>query len=309
MISKSLVLILVCLSQMASAACLPESIIADEYLIRLDASLAEAQVAPQNSPQTSNKISGKVSSSYSENILDQLSLRCVNCKSFDAQLKKPNASEEDFTKSSSTNFSVQKLSSMNTSPRSMLLVGKIDPLNLLRVRADPRVLSIEPNCRVYPLSNQIVPNDPLFNQQWALSSIRASEGWSVTQGSQKIVVAVSDTGVDYNHPDLRNQMWRNEIEFKGTAGVDDDGNGCVDDIHGCDVADADGDPFPGNLINSGHGTHVAGIIGASANNSLGVAGVAWNVRIMAVKGFYSTESSTTLSALIESIYYAVDNGA
>ncbi len=226
--------------------------------------------------------------------------RCINCNGFDSSKKKENFLDSQLTVQQKT---------IEASPRSTLYIAQLNLTELEELKSNPSILSIEPNCRIQIAASEVIPNDTLYSQQWALQSIRASQGWSVTQGSRNIVVAVSDTGVDYTHPDLQNQMWRNETEINGSSAIDDDGNGCVDDFYGCDVADADGDPKPGNAFASGHGTHVAGIIGASGNNAIGISGIAWNVRIMAVKGFYDTEASTTLSALIESIYYAIDNGA
>jgi subtilisin family serine protease len=102
--------------------------------------------------------------------------------------------------------------------------------------------------------------------------------WDTTVGSPEQIVVVIDTGVDYNHPDLVDTMWRNPLEVAGN-GVDDDGNGYIDDLHGINSITDSGDP----MDEQGHGTHVAGIIGARGNNSRGIAGVSWGSKIIAAK--------------------------
>lgn len=116
-------------------------------------------------------------------------------------------------------------------------------------------------------------------------------------------VAVIDTGVDYKHPDLAANMWTNPGEIPGN-GVDDDGNGFIDDVHGYDFCNFDGDPADDH----GHGTHVAGTIAAVGNNDVGVVGVNWNARVMAVKFLCGSGSGTT-SGAISAVLYAADMGA
>lgn len=157
-------------------------------------------------------------------------------------------------------------------------------------RRQPEVTSAEPNQR-YHL--HAAPTDPLYPRLTGLPQISAPGAWTVSTGSTNVVVAVCDTGIDYRHPDLAPNMWRNPGEIPGN-GLDDDGNGWIDDVHGIDVAEGDGDP----LDDAGHGTHVAGTIGAVGNNALGVAGVCWNVRLMALRvgkvdGFASTAEIIT----------------
>ena len=178
------------------------------------------------------------------------------------------------------------------------------------------VLYVEPNYEFKVLS--VIPNDPLFNQLWNMhntgqaggtndADIDAPEAWDLTAGGgSEVIVAVIDTGIDYLHPDLAANMWINQAEFTGASGVDDDGNGYVDDIHGYDFAYNDGDP----MDDIGHGSHVSGIIGAVGNNGVGVAGVCWNVnvKIMAVKFFNSSGSGFSSNA-IGCIQYAVLMGA
>ena len=153
--------------------------------------------------------------------------------------------------------------------------------------------------------------DPLYDQQWHLAATHVPEAWAYLEsqglppgGSRDIVVAVIDTGVDYTHPDLAANIWVNPPEFNGIPGVDDDGNGYVDDIHGADTVYPDGDP----MDDHGHGTHVAGIIAAQAYNGIGGVGVAYNVQVMPIK---AAQYSGVLASsdIAEAIYYAVAKGA
>ncbi len=162
--------------------------------------------------------------------------------------------------------------------------------------------------------NSTFPNDPKFNRQWALhntgqtggtpdADIDAPEAWDLFTGSPNIVVAVLDTGVDYNHQDLAANIWTNSREIPGNE-VDDDGNGYVDDVHGYDFAYYDGDPMDFH----GHGTACSGIIGGVGNNETGVAGINWTVQIMCVKVLNDSGSGTSAS-VIAGIDYATENGA
>lgn len=161
-----------------------------------------------------------------------------------------------------------------------------------------------------------VPNDPLFDQDWGLENtgqfggtpdadIDATAAWDVSTGSTDVVVAVVDAGTDLSHPDLAANAWVNTAEIPGN-GVDDDFNGYVDDVNGWDFANRDASYFD-MAEGDTHGTHVAGTIGAVGDNGIGVAGVAWRVRIMACKfiGLYSASVSSGAEAMI----YATDNGA
>ena len=162
-----------------------------------------------------------------------------------------------------------------------------------------------------PESNDANPN---MDKQWHLESAKIKEAWQYLEdqglpagGSSDVVVAVIDSGVDYTHPDLSPNMWVNGAEIPDN-GIDDDNNGIVDDIHGADFlsnsSNHNGDPTDHN----GHGTHVAGIIAAVADNNLGGVGVAYNSRIMAIKAA-QYNGTLTNSDIAESIYYAVENGA
>ena len=159
------------------------------------------------------------------------------------------------------------------------------------------------------------PNDPKFGDLWGLhndgsnepggstgvagADVNALNAWDITKGSRAVTIAVIDTGVDYNHPDLKDQMWVNKAEQNGTAGVDDDGNGYVDDVYGYDFANNDGDPIDGHS----HGTHCSGTIGASHDNGIGVAGVMADVKIMAIK-FLTDSGSGSTEGAIKAIDYA-----
>ena len=154
-----------------------------------------------------------------------------------------------------------------------------------------------------------LPNDPMFNEQWALSNtgqnggkadadMSALKAWEKSKGSNKVVIAVLDTGVDYTHPDLVTNMW---FRPDNIPQYTDDELGTFNDTRGFDAADNQSDPMDDN----GHGTHCAGIIGAEGNNDEGIAGINWNVQIMPLKflgkgGFGSTKDA------IESINYAID---
>ena len=150
----------------------------------------------------------------------------------------------------------------------------------------------------------VQPDDPQYRDQWSMAKIAAPEAWDTGTGSNDVVVAVIDTGVDYNHRDLQGNIWCNEAELNGVPGVDDDGNGHIDDIHGYNFAYNNSDPMDDN----GHGTHVTGIIAAVGNNGLDTAGVCWNARIMAIKILDAGGDGTSADAA-SAIFYAVVNGA
>lgn len=150
------------------------------------------------------------------------------------------------------------------------------------------------------------PVDSSYSSQWGLKGeygIQSEAAWTLQKGSKDLILAVVDSGIDYSHPDLKGNMWTNDAEFNGEAGVDDDGNGVVDDIYGMNAFANNGDPMDGH----GHGTHCAGVIGA-VHNSQGIAGVMANVRMMGVK-IFSDAGRTTKEAIVRGIEYAIDNGA
>lgn len=177
---------------------------------------------------------------------------------------------------------------------------------------DPNIEYIEPNYRVSAVGT--IPNDPNFNQLWGLNNtgqtggipdvdIDAPEAWDIETGSKsKILVGVIDTGVDYNHPDLAANIWTNPGEIAGN-GIDDDENGYVDDIHGYDFYNNDGDPFDDNS----HGTHVSGTIAAVGDNKIGVTGINWNAKIVGLK-FLGQDGYGDIFAGIQAIDYATKIG-
>ncbi len=178
-------------------------------------------------------------------------------------------------------------------------------------RKNSNIQLVEPNYHVQSLA---VPNDPRFGDMWALQNtgqsggtpgvdIHVPETWDMTIGSSEVVVAVIDTGINYRHPELAGNMWVNPDEIPDN-GIDDDGNGYIDDVYGYDFVANDGDPDDENS----HGTHVAGTVGAKGNNGLGITGINWNCRLMACR-FLDATGFGLISDAIEAIDYAVANGA
>lgn len=174
------------------------------------------------------------------------------------------------------------------------------------------VLEVEPNyilngvgmiCDANP-----VPNDPSFPAQWALQRIGATAAWDITTGSEDVVIAVIDSGVNYNHEDLAENMWRNPREIPGN-GIDDDGNGYVDDVHGIDVVSGDSDPKDGMWSLYYHGSYCAGVIGAVGNNQRGVAGINWKVKIMALRFLPQSGQGVTSAMYAELCDYLLDQKA
>ncbi len=152
---------------------------------------------------------------------------------------------------------------------------------------------------------EIIPDDPYFENQWGPKKIKVPKAWDISRGGLSVVVAVIDSGVDYSHPDLAQNIWINQIEANGKKGVDDDGNGYIDDIHGWDLADNDNEPM--DIV--GHGTNISGIIGAVGNNNIGITGTCWTVKIMPLKVVADDSDSILEMDIIKAIYYAIDNGA
>ncbi|MDC1174569.1 S8 family peptidase [Bacteriovoracaceae bacterium] len=159
-------------------------------------------------------------------------------------------------------------------------------------------------------------NDPYASKVWSFKNA-TSHGVSVEKAytsypsntKAEIIVAVVDTGVDYNHEDLKNVMWVNKGEIAGN-GIDDDGNGYIDDIHGIDTLDRDADGnATGDMMDThSHGTHVSGTIGAQQNNGTGIAGIASNVKIMGIRTVPNSGDETDVD-VVESFIYAAKNGA
>lgn len=163
---------------------------------------------------------------------------------------------------------------------------------------------------------QVLLNDPAMSRNWGLmgtdgaSDIRASKAWSITQGSHSIRVAIIDTGIDARHPDLKNNLWVNSGETgfdskgrdKASNGIDDDGNGFIDDVHGWNFVENTNDLSD----NHGHGTHIAGIVGAEGGNGIGISGVSPQVSLMVLK-YYDPKKrgNDNLKNTIKAIKYAV----
>jgi subtilisin family serine protease len=189
------------------------------------------------------------------------------------------------------------------------------------LRGDSRVRYAEPNATV-SIDAARPPNDSLFGKQWGLNNtgqqvdftfgtrgadIGALRAWGVTTGSSAVTVAVIDTGIDAGHPDLAPNIWINPGENCAgcrTDGIDNDHNGYVDDWRGWDFINNDNNPFDDN----GHGTHVAGTIGAVGNNKIGVAGVSWNVRLMPLK-FIGADGTGDVADAVRALHYATAMGA
>lgn len=212
-----------------------------------------------------------------------------------------------------------------------LRVAQVNPadtgnaIEALRARTD--VIYAEPN---FIRRTMITPNDAQYAQMWGLNNtgqratfggnpgtpgndIRAEQAWNITTGNRSVVVGIIDTGIDVNHEDLRDNIWTNPAEVAGNS-IDDDGNGFVDDIHGWDFAHNDATVFdyteptyPPSETYTGdlddHGTHVAGTIGATGNNTIGVAGVNWQVSLMSLK-FITEDGSGSTSKLLNAFAYA-----
>lgn len=185
-----------------------------------------------------------------------------------------------------------------------------------RARALPGVAYATPNRIVRPA--EVIPDDPGFFAQWGLrntgqklgerpglagADTSATVAWETQMGAPGIVVAVVDSGIDLDHEDLVGGLWVNEGEIPGN-GVDDEGNGFVDDRRGWDFWSRDNDPDDP----AGHGTHVAGIVGARASNGLGMAGIAPAVTLMAVR-YSGPKELGTEATLAAGLRYAADNGA
>jgi subtilisin family serine protease len=201
-------------------------------------------------------------------------------------------------------------------------------LVLLSSRSD--ILYAEPN---YIVHRALVPNDPFFDQQWGLQNfgqtlvgdkgtisgiagvdIGAATAWEISSDSSTMLVATIDTGIDYSHPDLAANIWHNPGESgldglgndKSSNNIDDDGNGYIDDLYGWNFVSNNRLPADDDV--DGHGTHVAGIIGAVGDNGLGVAGVNWSVQLMALK-FLNSKGEGTIFNAVKAYKYAVNNGA
>ncbi len=229
-----------------------------------------------------------------------------------------------------------------TRPNSNIEVWQTDKINIDQLisqyRDHPDIEFIEPNYYYYLTTKNYTktdgqaattPDDALFPDLWNMDNIgqnggttgadiNAQVGWDIATASPSVVVGLIDSGVDWKHPDLVNNIWQNlgedadgdgrVLEWNGTTwifdpddtdGIDGDGNGYIDDLIGWDFINDDNDPF--DLI--GHGTHVAGTLGAEGNNGIGVAGVTWDVQIAALRVF--AQQNTSVDIIAEALDYAV----
>lgn len=204
-----------------------------------------------------------------------------------------------------------------TVSRDINVIGAVEEYNMA-----PAVEHAEPN---YIASSHALPNDPDFNRQWGLhndgskpaglppgtvwngkpdADVDAPEAWEIETGSDDVVVAIVDTGIEWDHPDLDDRIWSNVDEVPDN-GIDDDSNGFIDDVRGWDFVTEDNDPM--DVDWGRHGTGVASIVGAEANNNEGVVGLDWYAQLMPVRvhGFFGAKYSD----VAKGVYYAVNNGA
>lgn len=200
----------------------------------------------------------------------------------------------------------------------------LDNIYLLSVPEDSNILSIVKDYISHPdveyaeqngfYHSCVIPNDPSFGNQWALENtgqfggtpdadIDATDAWNINTGSSDVIIAIVDTGVDYTHPDLAAKIWNNYDEI-ASNGIDDDGNGYIDDVIGWDFYNSDANP----IDDRGHGTHCAGIASAVTDNNIGIAGVSWNSKIMIAK-VLNDYGSGLWTIIAEGIKYSADNGA
>jgi hypothetical protein len=194
----------------------------------------------------------------------------------------------------------------------------VDSLLVATYAADPDVIVAELDCEIAAVEDKgplgIFPDDPFFGFQWGFHNDKlnagwpdadknAPEGWLIEQNAA--LTAILDTGIDKNHDDLWSRIWRNDDEMGGEVGVDDDGNGYVDDEWGWNWAD----DCPNIFDNNGHGTHVAGIAGAEPDNDIGVAGQGWTYRFMMILKVLDGAAGGQSSWIAQGIFYAAVKGA
>lgn len=202
----------------------------------------------------------------------------------------------------------------------------IDETALENLKNNPDVLYVEPNYLLKEIGvtkeGPEVISDEFFSKQWSLENtgnnstrsgygraqkgvdIKAKEAWKITKGSSEIVIGVMDSGILYTHPDLAQNMWKNEKELNGVAGVDDDGNGYIDDIYGF-VSPANKNQNPSDM--TGHGTHTAGTI-AMAHNSIGGRGVMAHVKLMPLKLQNDRNFEFPMENILMAFDYAIKMG-
>lgn len=218
-------------------------------------------------------------------------------------------------------FNAQKQTAENElALMAVLTVSSATDIEFLarHISSDPLVEYAEPN---YFVKKDDIPNDPLYGELQHLPQVKAPQAWEISQGDTNVVIAVLDTGVDWDHPDLATAIWKNYNEIPNN-GIDDDNNGFIDDIRGWDfVTEVASDAYPGEdgdipdnnpMDFDGHGTHVAGILAALTNNEFGISSLAWTAKIMPIRMGYHTKSGGGLGTLLwmaQAFVYAGDNGA
>ena len=196
------------------------------------------------------------------------------------------------------------------------MVWELEPL-LQKFAQHTAIESVELN-RLNRFCAETVPNDPRYPEQWNLKMLNLPKAWPIEQGSPEVTIAVVDSGIVSGHPEFRNQLWQNRNEIPDN-GVDDDANGYIDDINGWDFSDAPTLPGQGDWTErdntpedeTGHGSHVSGIIAAEANNGIGIAGIASGCRLMPLRAGFVSAAGAFLQNddVAAAIVYAADNGA
>lgn len=175
------------------------------------------------------------------------------------------------------------------------------------LRRAPSLRLVEPDIEHHEVSlAPTTPNDSLFSMQHWAKTLELERAWALEKGSSNVIVAIPDTGINLKHSDLKNRLWKNSGEIPNNK-IDDDGNGLIDDVHGWNFYGKNND-LTDDYEDQGHGTLVAGIIGAEPSNKRGISGINWNVTLMPLKTSGANGKSTTLSQ-VRSIVYAVKNGA
>ena len=218
-------------------------------------------------------------------------------------------------------YGAQVIGHMHGAPDEIILdLGQAEGEKVLTISEaysqDSRVLWASPNF-LFQLDLSYIPNDPHYQNgnQWHLNNtgqsggnsgadVDAPEAWDISTGNPDIVIAIIDTGVEITHPDLDDNIYTNEAEASGTPEVDDDANGYVDDINGWDFYDNDNDPNPGST--QGHGTCCAGVAAAEGDNAIGVAGIAYDCKILPVKICSDSGTFASSTAIGNAIRYAAD---
>ena len=185
------------------------------------------------------------------------------------------------------------------------------PISLTRLKLYALVIIVT-GCLSIPAVEARTPNDFYFNEQWYLSHIGAPDAWRYSLGMETVPVAIIDSGVDLDHPDLKDNIWRNMDEISG-YGLDNDRNGFIDDVFGWDFVDSDNDPNPNpngdySLLGVNHGTVSAGIVSAKGDNGLGIVGITWQAPIMVLRALDSSGLGDP-SRVAQAVDYAAVNGA